>query len=177
MMRGSMVAGCRTRRSGHAFWPFGCQGREAQEPSIRLPPSVPNPGEQQAILLASSPPVRSSCRQKPPVWVPILGRHQLSTSQSPGVCRVSVGCLLRLRAGLAMDRGECVWLLGALGVRLSFCRGKWRLKVRQATMLSFAIKSRKKMSSNFRRTDENLEESLVTKSSGSSFPRTATAWI
>lgn len=72
---------------------------------------------------------------------------------------------------------ECVWLLGALGVRLSFCRGKWRLKVRQATMLSFAIKSRKKMSSNFRRTDENLEESLATKSSGSSFPRTATAWI
>lgn len=30
---------------------------------------------------------------------------------------------------------------------------------------------------NFRRTDENLEESLATKSSGSSFPRTATAWI
>ena len=47
--------GCRLVGQDAANTPFGRQGREAQEPPIRLLPSdAPNPEEQQAMQLANS---------------------------------------------------------------------------------------------------------------------------
>lgn len=105
------------------------QGREAQEPSIRLPPSVgPNPGEQQMIQLAS-PSV--SCRQSRPFGFRFWGGTSwLSTSRlEAAVCLVSVGCLLlRLSSGVGDGpRGGVCGFLAHWGFAC-LCRGKWRLK-------------------------------------------------
>lgn len=129
------------------------------------------------IQLASS---SVSCRQSRPFGFRFWGGTSwLSTSRlEAAVCLVSVGCLLlRLSSGVGDGpRGGVCGFLAHRGFAC-LCRGKWRLKVRQATMLSFAAKSRRKCRQIFQRTDENLEESLATKSLGSSFLWMATAWI
>lgn len=90
------------------------------------------------------------------------------------VCGLFVAATLE--RGWRWTEGRCVWLLGAPGVRLSLQR-QMATQSSAGDDVVICSQEQEKMSSIFQRTDENLEESLATKSLGSSFLWMATAWI
>lgn len=107
------------------------------------------------MIQLASPSV--SCRQSRPFGFRFWGGTSwLSTSRlEAAVCLVSVGCLLlRLSSGVGDGpRGGVCGFLAHWGFAC-LCRGKWRLKVRQATMLAgddvvICNQEQEKMSSNF----------------------------